>query len=352
MGISSKKSTTSQQSTSTTAPNVPQWGVDSLTGLNNQIEGIAGTDPSKFVAPASDLQNQAFAGAGTLPSTWQPGNTQASELATKVGNSGPVSSADSISKFLNPYLKNVVDTSLADFDQNARETRARQHAQGAVADAFGGDRWGLQEGETEGQLARARGTLDSGLRSGAWTDAESQANNDANRGEQALQRQEGVAGLLGNLSNSANANSVADLTAQAGLGDTQRGIAQDTATAPISLAQTVAQLLGQNQLPLLTGQTTNSSGTGSRTDNPSTFEQVGAGIQTAANLAALFSDRRLKRDIVKLGVRPDGLGVYLFRYLWSPIRHVGVMAQEVLKVKPQAVIEHPSGFLMVDYGVL
>lgn len=73
--------------------------------------------------------------------------------------------------------------------------------------------------------------------------------------------------------------------------------------------------------------------------------------------AAIFaSDRRLKRDIERIGTRPDGLGVYAYRYLWSPLRHIGVMAQEVLRVKPGAVVRMEggplSGYLAVNYGAL
>lgn len=68
--------------------------------------------------------------------------------------------------------------------------------------------------------------------------------------------------------------------------------------------------------------------------------------------AAMLSDARLKRDVQKVGERPDGLGVYLFRYLWSPIWYVGALAQEVLRIKPEAVVETPEGWLAVRYGWL
>ena len=68
--------------------------------------------------------------------------------------------------------------------------------------------------------------------------------------------------------------------------------------------------------------------------------------------AAMLSDVRLKRDVQKVGERPDGLGVYLFRYLWSPIWYVGALAQEVLRVKPEAVVTTPEGWLAVRYGWL
>jgi hypothetical protein len=81
---------------------------------------------------------------------------------------------------------------------------------------------------------------------------------------------------------------------------------------------------------------------------------LAAPVTGGGSLAGNFfsSDRRLKRDVVRIGTRPDGLGVYLFRYIWSPILHAGVMAQEVLRVKPEAVVRMPSGYLAVNYGAL
>ena len=67
--------------------------------------------------------------------------------------------------------------------------------------------------------------------------------------------------------------------------------------------------------------------------------------------SALLSDRRLKRDIVKLGELPDGLGVYAYRYVWDRVRHVGVMAQEVARLRPWA-LRTLGGWLAVDYGAL
>lgn len=67
--------------------------------------------------------------------------------------------------------------------------------------------------------------------------------------------------------------------------------------------------------------------------------------------AAIMSDRRLKRDVRKVGVRPDGLLLYAFKYLWSEVEHIGVMAQDVLRVKPWAV-HNIGGWLAVDYGAL
>jgi hypothetical protein len=65
---------------------------------------------------------------------------------------------------------------------------------------------------------------------------------------------------------------------------------------------------------------------------------------------AAFSDRRLKTDIEKIGDTDSGFPLYLFRYRGeSPMsRHLGLMAQDVEKKRPEAVIHTPYG-MMVDY---
>ena len=64
------------------------------------------------------------------------------------------------------------------------------------------------------------------------------------------------------------------------------------------------------------------------------------------------SDVRLKTDIVPLGKRSDGIALYRYRYLWSGKEYVGVMAQEVAAIRPDAVLQGTDGFLRVDYGKL
>ncbi|PLU62741.1 hypothetical protein BMJ21_28230 [Sinorhizobium medicae] len=60
-------------------------------------------------------------------------------------------------------------------------------------------------------------------------------------------------------------------------------------------------------------------------------------------------DRRLKRDIARLAELANGLGVYHFRYLWSDDVFVGVVVQEALGVRPEAVVTGQDGFIRVIY---
>jgi hypothetical protein len=61
------------------------------------------------------------------------------------------------------------------------------------------------------------------------------------------------------------------------------------------------------------------------------------------------SDIELKHDVVKLGSLASGIGIYRFQYNWSDQVYVGVIAQEVTAVRPDAVLRGPDGYLRVDY---
>lgn len=74
---------------------------------------------------------------------------------------------------------------------------------------------------------------------------------------------------------------------------------------------------------------------------------IGGAIQAAPFF--LSSDRALKTDICRIGSYPNGLPKYLFRYKGDPCRWIGLMAQDVLKVKPQAVARMTNGYLAVNY---
>ena len=71
----------------------------------------------------------------------------------------------------------------------------------------------------------------------------------------------------------------------------------------------------------------------------------------AAALPLMFSDERLKENIEKVG-KLDGHSLYRYNYKGHDKEHIGVMAQEVEKKRPDAVHKTAGGVRVVDYGAL
>jgi hypothetical protein len=82
------------------------------------------------------------------------------------------------------------------------------------------------------------------------------------------------------------------------------------------------------------------------------------GLGGTLGAAAIMSDIRTKENITQVYWLPNGLPVYTYEY--KPEFkdeaghgvHIGVMAQDVEQVMPEAVITRVDGIKMVNYGVL
>ena len=79
-------------------------------------------------------------------------------------------------------------------------------------------------------------------------------------------------------------------------------------------------------------------------------EMIGSIIQGGAS-AFMMSDRRLKTDIKRVGTTDSGLPVYTYKYKGDNTTQMGVMAQDVEKVNPEAVAEF-GGFKAVNYSLI
>jgi len=82
---------------------------------------------------------------------------------------------------------------------------------------------------------------------------------------------------------------------------------------------------------------------------------IGGVLGFGANLLApgagsIFSDRRVKTDIKKVGKTDDGQQIYSYRYKSGGPIQMGLMADEVKKKKPEAVSE-VDGVKTVNYGI-
>ena len=82
-------------------------------------------------------------------------------------------------------------------------------------------------------------------------------------------------------------------------------------------------------------------------DNSSDIGSLLGSLGSAA--ITKFSDRRLKKNIRSTGLYYHNLPVYRYQYLWDDRDDVGVMAQDVELIYPEAVSEL-FGYKRVDYS--
>lgn len=104
------------------------------------------------------------------------------------------------------------------------------------------------------------------------------------------------------------------------------------------------------------GGVSTAEGTSTSSSSPGLAGFAGGILSSAAAgpggfLTKLASDERLKTNITQVG-EYAGLGLYNYYYISGQGPYVGVMAQEVEKLYPEAVELHDTGYLVVDYDKL
>lgn len=92
-----------------------------------------------------------------------------------------------------------------------------------------------------------------------------------------------------------------------------------------------------------------SEGQSSGTSTSKGAKQGLGGAIGGGSASIALSDRRAKRDIVRLYTRPDGLSVYEYKYLSDDTPRVGVMADEVKELMPEALGPIIDGYMTVNY---
>lgn len=197
----------------------------------------------------------------------------------------------------NPYLNGIISTS-----NNAIQDRVNGAFSAAGRTGSGANQYAL---------AKALGENENALRYGDYNSQ--------------LSRMDSAAQGAGNL----NSQQLASLL---GLSTTAAGL-------PLSQANQYAQGIGS----LGIGGTTTGSST------PSLVDQAGKALQLGS---FIFSDRRLKTDVVCTGVEADGLGRYSYRYLTGERVENGVMADEVAMFRPHALGPRIGGFATVNMEAL
>ena len=129
------------------------------------------------------------AGQGTGVAGYQPYMDQAGQYQTAAaGFSGPNAYKD----FMSPYQQDVIDTTLAEYDQQAKIGAQGTAADAISAGAFGGGREGVAKAQYQSDSDRNRATTQAGLLQQGFTQANQLAN-------QAYKQQMDLGGFSQNL---------------------------------------------------------------------------------------------------------------------------------------------------------
>jgi hypothetical protein len=270
-----------------------------------------------------------------------------------------------INKYLNPYTSEVESNAIRNANTSLTQQMANNASAAEKAGAFGGSRFGVQQGVAQAEGSKGIGDLTAALRKAGIDFATTTALQDRS-GKQAA-----AAGLLGTASGmgqqaagygnigagfgnqgagylnsaasklAANQQDVTNLMMGGQQDSAQRQKVIDAEMAKFDEAKNypVEQLnmrlaaLGMSPY----GKTTTGTGTSS-TETPMDWATTGLGVlKTIPSLVAM-SDRNTKTDIIKL---TDGeIPLYSYRYKDDPKTYpkvVGPMAQDIEKKYPKAI---------------
>lgn len=100
----------------------------------------------------------------------------------------------------------------------------------------------------------------------------------------------------------------------------------------------------------LYGNAHNSAVNAYNTNNQNAMSNIMGIAGLGLGAAGLFSDARIKENLRAVGQLYNGLTVYAFNFPEEEITRIGLVAQEVEQVIPEAVTETSEGLLMVDYN--
>lgn len=303
-------------------------------------------------------------------------------------------------RFYNPYVNQVVDTSLSDIDRARQMQQNQAAAQAQAAGAFGGSRGALMQTEIGRNALDEAARTGSQLRSAGFTQAANLAQQDVGRRQQANQMNaaQQMQAMLANQSAGLQASTANSRLSQA---NSQNALQAMLANQGMQLAGSGQRLAAGQQLANI-----GNLGFGQAQEVQTNFQQQGAmqqalqqqlinagkqqyqgytafpqqslgyytqalgasqipQSQTTTSDPGLFgwasmllgSDIRFKENIRPAGKTSGGHNLYMWDWnetakdvLGEEGSAMGVIAQEVKETNPELVVEFDDGYYRVNYG--
>lgn len=300
-------------------------------------------------------QGMQASGLGTANAMgYQPQQVQAGQLANT-----------NMTPYMNPYETNVVKANEADIMRGATQGMNMLGAQAQAGSAFGGSRHGIAMGElgrdTVSQLAQSS----ANLRQQGYQNAQQMAQQDIGNNMQAnLANQQ--AGLQGNQQLMGGAGQMADISNLGfGMGQTLTGNLATQGAQQQAMQQALIDAGKQNfqgytnQPGQSIGYVTQALGATPVPQTQTTSKQPGLFDYLTLGAQMKSSDKRLKKNITKMGQLKSGLNIYKWEWregakeLGADMNHtLGVIAQEAKELFPNAVVKMDNGYYAVKYNEL
>ena len=236
------------------APFIEAAGKTYLADLQKAIGGLKTADLSKvmgpqFVAPTSAITQEAQALRGGLGS-FAPFLQTA---ATQAGQAGQFVGPQAFQQFLSPFQKDVIDTTLREFDVQAAKGLPSIAAQAVGRGVLGGGREGVMRSEYQTTSDRNRAALQAQLLQQGFGQAQQAAAQAFGQQQALAQQQQALAGQAPQLFGQ-------QISALGSLGTQQQAQEQAlrSANQQLAFAQqnqplNLAQQLGQGVMGLISG---------------------------------------------------------------------------------------------------
>lgn len=248
-----------------------------------------------MTAGLTGTENQGIANTNAAQGIYQPYFNQAQGLinqGTQAYTPTPFS-AGAVQQYESPYTQDVINSTLANINQENGKQQSQLQGNAIASGAWGGDRADLARNDLARQQSLATGQTIAGLENQNYSQALGQYNQANTTGLQAagLNSQSALsgAGLTGALGTNAQQNALTGANAQLQAGALEQGTNQDALTAQYQ------QFVNQQQYPFTTTQWLSNidTGLGSQMGGTSTStapgqNQTGQIIGTGITAAAMF----------------------------------------------------------------
>lgn len=357
--------------TVTQVQQIPQFEQD-FAQSNEDIAASIASQPyptyqGQLIAGFTPQQTAGMNMAGQAATAYQPDVNAAENMTMNAANStwNPATAA----QYMSPYAMAAMAPQIQQLQQQAGIQNNQLAGQATSAGAFGDARQGVQASQNN---------FNNNL---ALNDLVSQGMNTAyNTGMSAFQNAQQTelqgAGQMASLGSEQQSLGETGANAMFSAGSQQQQMTQEQLTEAynnfMNQVNWPTQGLNERIAALANTPYTQANYTSLAPSN-STAQNVGAfagvsgllgnllnggsgssgGTTTGISPTPIASDIRLKKNLKLIGkTKKHNLPIYSFNYVWSTEPHVGIMAQDVEKIMPEAVTMHPAGYKMVNYSMV